>query len=657
MWRRTVGLVALAACVATGTGRLAARSGQQPEQAPPPPPPQLKRVALTAGRSTVVLTDFDIARIAVTNPAVADAVVVQPREILIDGKSPGTVSLIVWGSTQREQYDLVVEQGVPNLQRQFNILFPGEDIHVSASDDAIILSGQVSNNAVMLRAGEIAQASASKAKVINMLQLPGGSESQQVMLQVRFAEVNRRALTELGANLFMTRQNAVGRATTQQFAAPGIQNGQTPQDPQDLVFSDFLNLFFFQRTQGDWRRHQGARSSTGSSRASPSRTSSPTTARRRASWPAAKFPCRSCRARPARSRSSTRSSVIRLTFKPTIAGDVIRLKVRPEVSTLDFANGITLSGFRIPALSTRRAETDVELRDGQSFAIAGLLDNLTQEQRLGNPDPEQAADHRQPVQEQVRQHRAHRADGAHHAAARAAARSRRGAAAADAPAAVPAAARARAGRRRRLRRGHGGRAVEDLGEEGCEGEELSTMRHVSSERGAILINTALTLLVWFGIATFVVDYGVMWVSRHQAQNAADAAALSGAIARAYDDFDDPPDPIGRTAIAATSIANANPVWNAGATSSPCRSRARRKCWRRVAACAWTCTATGKTEARRCRCGSGKCLASGHRGAKATASAQAMIANGTDCLRPWAIPDAWTEGSIPAPRRASAGTRI
>jgi pilus assembly protein CpaC len=68
-----------------------------------------------------------------------------------------------------------------------------------------------------------------------------------------------------------------------------------------------------------------------------------------------------------------------------IAGDVIRLRVRPEVSTLDFGNGITLSGFRIPALSTRRAETDVELRDGQSFVIAGLLDNVTQDNTAAIP--------------------------------------------------------------------------------------------------------------------------------------------------------------------------------------------------------------------------------------------------------------------------------
>ena len=76
---------------------------------------------------------------------------------------------------------------------------------------------------------------------------------------------------------------------------------------------------------------------------------------------------------------------IRLNFKPTIAGDMIRLKVRPEVSALDFANGITLAGFRIPALTTRRAETDVELRDGQSFAIAGLLNNVRQDDTSAIP--------------------------------------------------------------------------------------------------------------------------------------------------------------------------------------------------------------------------------------------------------------------------------
>ena len=162
-----------------------------------------ERVVLTAGRSTVLNTPFDVTRIAVTNPAVADAVVVQPREVLIDGKSAGTVSLIVWGGDQRRQYDVVVDPGVTTLQQTFQKLFPGEDIRVAMNDESIILTGNVSSNAVMLRAGEIAEGMSSKTSVINLLQLPGGSESQQVMLQVRIAEVNRKAVQELGVNFFI----------------------------------------------------------------------------------------------------------------------------------------------------------------------------------------------------------------------------------------------------------------------------------------------------------------------------------------------------------------------------------------------------------------------------------------------------------------------
>src|SRR5262249_8328730 len=150
----------------------------------------------------------------------------QAREILIDAKTPGTISLILWGNgSRRAHYDLVVEPGVTALQQQLQSLFPGETIQVAVSDEAIVLSGNVSSNTVMLRAGEIAQASSSKLKVINMLQLPGGSPSQQVMLQVRFAEVNRRAIKELGVSFFTSAlgyKDWVGRTTTQQFPAPAF---------------------------------------------------------------------------------------------------------------------------------------------------------------------------------------------------------------------------------------------------------------------------------------------------------------------------------------------------------------------------------------------------------------------------------------------------
>ena len=149
------------------------------------------------------------------------------------------------------------------------------------------------------------------------------------------------------------------------------------------MFSDFLNLFFFDRKEGIGGVAEGAQSEAvpEPGRAEPDclqRPGSQLPGGRRVPGPD----------RPGRHRRGHvvfKEFGIRLNFRPTIAGDVIRLKVRPEVSALDFANGITLEGFRIPALTTRRAETEVELRDGQSFAIAGLLDNIGQDDTAAIP--------------------------------------------------------------------------------------------------------------------------------------------------------------------------------------------------------------------------------------------------------------------------------
>jgi pilus assembly protein CpaC len=376
---------ALGAALAAGT-TVAARA-QAPAAAPamvpaPPAPETHEKLTLTAGRSMVLASAFDLVRIAVTNPAVADATVVAPREVLLDGKAPGTISLILWGADgARKQYDVAVDAGVPILQQQYAALFPGEDIRVTMNEDALVLSGNVSSNAVMLRAGELAAASSGRYKVINMLQLPGGFESQQVMLQVRFAEVNRRAVMELGATMFLARSNALARTTTGQFPAvdfnDNASSGGNAGSAGGLVFSDFLNLFFLQRNQG-WGVLVKALQQKGyfQSLAEPNLIAY--NGQEASFLAGGEFPV------PFVSGAAGTVSVVfkefgvRLKFKPTIAGDVIRLKVAPEVSSLDFNNGITISGFRIPALITRRAETDVELRDGQSFAIAGLLNNISQ---------------------------------------------------------------------------------------------------------------------------------------------------------------------------------------------------------------------------------------------------------------------------------------
>jgi pilus assembly protein CpaC len=348
----------------------------------------VERVELTAGRSTVLLTDFDITRIAVTNPAIADAVVVKPREVLVDGKGPGTVSLIVWGADTRRHYDVVVDSGVSILQQNFQQLFPGENIEVAITDEAVILSGAVSSNDVMLRAAEVARAAFSKASIVNMLQLPSGSPSKQVMLQVRFAEVNRNALLQAGITLFTTQAAFTSRTTTQQFQNPNFDDeGGAPVGGGavgGLAFTDFLNIFFFNRDEGF-----GAVLKALQGRGFLQSLAEPNLIaynNEEASFLAGgEIPIPVVQGIAGQVTVQYKEFGIRLTFRPTIAGDVIRLKLRPEVSSLDYNNGVILSGFRIPALSTRRAETDVELRDGQSFAIAGLMNNISQTDRQAIP--------------------------------------------------------------------------------------------------------------------------------------------------------------------------------------------------------------------------------------------------------------------------------
>jgi len=369
----------LLACAVFAIGDAPALHAQT---APAPAAASMPRVSLTAGRSTVLAVDFDITRIAVTNPVIADAVVVAPREILIDGKAQGTISLIIWGDGRRIQYDIAVDAPVSQLQQQLRNLFPGEDIQVTVNEEAITLSGRVSANGVMLKAGEIAEKTSSKHKIINLLQVPGGIDTQQVLLQVRFAEVNRQALTEAGVSLFTGAtgyKDWIGRSTTQQFSAPIFDEDKT-------TFSDFLNLFVF-----NTKYNVGGLLKALQSRGFLQSLAEPNLIAyngKEASFLAGgEVPV------PVVQNSSSGGAVtiyykefgIRLSFTPTIAGDVIRLHVKPEVSSLDFANGVTINGFRVPALTTRRAETEIELRDGQSFAIAGLMNNLSQTDKAAVP--------------------------------------------------------------------------------------------------------------------------------------------------------------------------------------------------------------------------------------------------------------------------------
>ena len=351
------------------------------------------------GKSFLINSQQDLQRVSITDSTIASTVVVSPTQILIHGLKAGSGTLILWDSHERPQvFDLVVDLDINALRDTMRTMFPGETLQVAQSGGSLVLTGNVSSKAVSERAAAVA-ATVSPA-VVNMVQTTEGR--QTVLLQVKFAEVDRAAIQQLGMNLFSTgATNTLGATSTQQFdplsanvgaipanvrgggsvtapnvAAGGI--GRTLRDtPAAFGFSDLLNVFLFRPDL-----NLGAQIKALQSRNLLQVLAEPnvlTTNGTEASFLAGgEFPF------PVVQGGSVGNAItiqfkefgIRLTFLPQVLPDgLIRLKVAPEVSSLDFANGLTISGFTVPALSSRKASTQVELRDGQSFAIAGLIDN------------------------------------------------------------------------------------------------------------------------------------------------------------------------------------------------------------------------------------------------------------------------------------------
>jgi pilus assembly protein CpaC len=332
-------------------------------------------VRLMVGRSTIVSVGSPIARVSLTTPDVADALVTSPTELLINGKNPGTISMFVWdraGAIKR--FEVIVQRDLARLSEQLQQLFPTEKIEVRSNGRDIVLSGNVRDKAVIDKAINLASGYVDKKEeIVSLLALQEGAPSNQVLLKVRFAEVNRTALTELGASFAMNGYRDgrfFGRTSTEQFPAP-----EWDKDGK-FVFSDFLNLFLFD-TKNEIAGVVRALQQRGllESLAEPNLVAE---SGKEASFLAGgEIPI------PIAQPSGGAVAVtilfkefgIRLNFTPTVNGDRIHLKVRPEVSSLDFSNAILLQGFKIPALSTRRTETELELQNGQTFAIAGLIDN------------------------------------------------------------------------------------------------------------------------------------------------------------------------------------------------------------------------------------------------------------------------------------------
>jgi len=368
--------------IPTGT-QTATIPAQAPTQASAP-------LRVMVGKSLLINTTERLKRISVTDPAIAFAQVITPTQILVHGKSPGEVSLLIWDELERSRsFDLRVDVDVSAAAEEEHRVFPDEQISVTPSRAAIVLSGHVSTEDVAKRAGELA--SAYSPKVVNVLTF-GPVGAQEVLLQVKFAEVDRSALTQLGVNVFSTgAANTIGTITTGQFGgfgsqsvAPGGSSGGSGSTgtggtggTTNTTINNVLNLFVFRPDI-----NLGAVVEALQTRNLLQILAEPNLIAvngKEASFLAGgqfPFPI----VQPGNGFTAVTISFkefgVRLQFTPVITPNGnIHLKVAPEVSTLDFANALTISGFTVPALSTRRAETEFELQDGQSFVIAGLMDN------------------------------------------------------------------------------------------------------------------------------------------------------------------------------------------------------------------------------------------------------------------------------------------
>jgi len=344
------------------------------------------------GKSVVINVKNPITRVLSSNPAVTDTLATSPTQVVVEGKSAGYSSLVLWDdSGQSQMLDVVVDMNISALRNAIESAYPNHKISAQADGSRIILTGDISDT----RMGDdlAKMATLYSPQVLNSLRLVAVHE-RQIMLEVKFAEVDRSALTQFGVNLFSTgATNTIGSTTTGQYGGFGQQviNDHTgrpglPASTQQTLTNP-LNVFLFRPDI-----HLGVVVQALQQRNILQILAEPNLlalSGQKASFLAGgEFPFPVI-------QGTQNLGTVTIQFKPFgvrldftgIVGDdgVIRLHVAPEVSTLDFTNALTISGFTMPAVSTRRAETEIELKDGQSFGIAGLLDNRSQSQLSNVP--------------------------------------------------------------------------------------------------------------------------------------------------------------------------------------------------------------------------------------------------------------------------------
>ena len=344
---------------------------------------------ILVGKSVVVNVQAPITRVLSSNPAVIETLATSPTEIVVEGRAAGSSSLILWDQSGRSQMlDVIVDVDVSGLRSAIERTYPDQHIDVQADGGRLILTGKVTDPKMIEDLAKMSGVYSNQ--IVNSLTL-GISHDRQVLLEVKFAEVDRTKFAQFGVNLLSTGAgNTLGTTTTGQFggfgpqhitdiAGPGTHSGTFTTDQ---TLNNVLNIFLFR-----FDIHFGAviqdleQKSVLQILAEPNLMA--LNGQKATFLAGGEFPFPLVQ--PGNGFTAVTIQFkpfgVKLDFTGNISNDgTIRLHVAPEVSTLDFTNALAIQGFTIPAISTRRAETDIELKDGQSFGIAGLLDNRAQAQ-------------------------------------------------------------------------------------------------------------------------------------------------------------------------------------------------------------------------------------------------------------------------------------
>lgn len=345
-----------------------------------------RELSIQVGKTALIDFVRPVTRVSIGLGDIAQVNAVSPTEIIVNGEKPGSTTLIVWEQGGGRQFfnvavhenNFVTNNALADLQRDLNTQLPGQNIKANGQNGLIYLRGTANDLNSSNRAVQIAQAAAGKGKVVNLLYVNIPETPPQILLKVRFMSVDRSLLKQLGLNIFSTgATNSIGTISTGQYSPPTVLTTGTGGGLATI--GNELNLFIF-RPDLNLGATLAALENQGlvESLAEPNLLAEDG---KEASFLAGgEYPY------PVVQGGVTGGAApitimfkeygIRLSFIPTIMPQgTIRLQLAPEVSSLDFADAVQVSGFNVPAINIRTVNTEVELKNGQSFVIGGLLDN------------------------------------------------------------------------------------------------------------------------------------------------------------------------------------------------------------------------------------------------------------------------------------------